>query len=113
MTHPPIWDDLLDPRVSHRDAYADVAGIVRRELVAFNGELISTNALVDFLIGRQEISAYTRKRLYKALAALSTRGLADCVTKGEPVKRKFGMIRPNLWHKPAQATVCTGCGRPL
>lgn len=110
------WNKKLDRSYGHREAYAFVEVEARALLAKYHWQRpagVSTNELAEALIGDELITSEARKRLYKALAALSTRGLSDCVTKGEPVQRQFGMIRPNLWHKPTQATVCVGCGRPL
>lgn len=46
-----------------------------------------------------------RQRVFKALAALETRGLAQWVTIAEPVRGKFGNpIRYRRWHTPQEET---------
>lgn len=105
---PADWDEILAPSVPWQDAYAIVEREVRAFILATPAGRVSyltTDEVVSGLYPEQfakKEGVTARKRLYKALAALATKGLADCVTRGEP--RRLGntkkMIRPWLWHAP-------------
>lgn len=114
----------LAPDVPWAECYARIEADARTLLTRYHWQRpagVTTVELVEALFpeawveGPAGIAA--RKRVFKALAALATRGLSDCATKGEPVKRKFGMIRPWVWNKPDPArpvvNVCPKCKRPL
>lgn len=122
---PAQWNIALAPDQGWQSAYATVATEAREYLKTrlAPGDLISTNTLVEALYPAQFAKGEgitARRRIYKALAALATRTLADCCTKGEP--KKFGrspkLVRPNLWHAPRAAAItlptmtveCPRCG---
>lgn len=87
-------------------AYAEVERHARQILIASvpTKSTIGTTALCEALFPpefvRGDNALYIRRRIFKALQALATRGLADCATQGPPMKRKFGTIHPWLWHSP-------------
>jgi hypothetical protein len=122
MTYTPDqWNAVLAPAISWRDAYKDVEQQTRSMLGTLrDGDTISSADLVEALYpveaARGEDALKARTRIFKALSALAERGLGDCCTRGEPVKRRFGMIRPWRWHAPVPGravAICAGCGRPL
>lgn len=125
MTYTPDqWNAMLAPAVKWPDAYAAVQEQARLLLTRYHWqrpEGVSTVELAEALYPEAEArgpaAVSARRRIFKALAALTERGLADCATRGEPVQRKFGMIRPWIWHKPDPTRpvvlICPKCKRPL
>lgn len=104
---PGEWNHILQPGTPWRTCYDQVEFHTRLYLkdTLNAGDLISTNTLVEALYPARFAKGEgitARRRMYKALAALATHGLADCCTKG--VETKFGrsakMVRPWLWHAP-------------
>lgn len=125
---PQDWNEILAPAKPWQTAYAAVEQYARAHLLAnpcFDAGC-STEELVEALYpSRLAIGdgILARRRIYKALAALATRGLADCATRGPERKlNKIGAkIKPWLWHEPttpnpeAQAgkNTCPHCGGEL
>lgn len=122
---PADWNEHLEPQRPWRHAYWIVEVEVRNVLSQdrFAHDLLSTTALVELLYPVQFAvggGRAARNRIFKALAALATRGLAEYTTRGEPVKiKRLGKLaRPWLWHAPrAQAAeepnCCPHCGEEL
>lgn len=126
MKHEPgEWNMILRPDAPWRDAYATVETSVRDyvQRVLNAGDLISTNTLVEALYPARFAKGEgitARRRMYKALAALATHGLADCCTKGAETKfgRSHKPVKPWLWHAPramgvtlpVQKVCCPHCG---
>lgn len=122
------WTTLLAPSVEWREAYAHVEREARSYLSGFGEDWCTTMDLAEALfpeaLARGE-GITARKRIYKALAALATRQLADCCTRGELRKLKHGtkMVRPWLWHAPGvefnseyqpdKQSTCPHCGGTL
>lgn len=104
------WNRLLAEAVPWAEAYPAVEREARAYLqISFCGAVMqnmTTGELVEKLYSEQFAKGEgitARKRIYKALAALATRGLADCCTKGEPRPLKHNkkkLVRPWLWHAP-------------
>lgn len=127
---PADWNRLLHPDVAWQTAYATVEAQARAHLSAnpiFDGRKgISTDELVEALypeaLARGD-GILARKRIYKALKALTTRGLADCCERGEERLLKHSKtrkVRPWLWHEPGQVNAeaagkkfCPHCGGVL
>lgn len=117
------WNAVLAPAVTWQDAYAAVEEQVRLLLSRYayqRPEGATTAEVVEALYpfgdtrGLEGLKA--RARIFKALAALATRGLADCATRGDPVTNKMGKtVRPWRWHAPDPNVVksCPTCRRPL
>lgn len=123
------WANMLRGDVPWATAYAEVAKVVRQWLMAHpiaEDHSISTHDLVEGMFPESLAvgdGIYARRRLYKALMAQATRGLADCCTRG-PATKKFGpskggpTIRPWKWHQPSQpnsehVSKCPHCGQEL
>lgn len=116
------WNRLLAEAVPWAEAYPAVEREARAHLIITAVDLpfvgISTAELVQALYSEQFAKGEgitARKRIYKALAALATRGLADCCTKGEPRPLKHNkkkLVRPWLWHAPkaTETAKCPHCG---
>mgnify|MGYP003559721779 FL=1 len=107
---PAQWNALLAPAVPAIEAYKSVEEAARLHLSMnplFTEVGITTNELVEALypeaLARGD-GVLARARIYKALAALATRGLADCATRGQPRKLKHmnKTVRPWLWHEPGE-----------
>lgn len=106
------WDKALSPSVSWQEAYATVGRMARAHLEhnpMLDGDM-STADLVDALYPEEWARGEgitARKRIFKALAALATRGLADCCHRGPERKLRHSgkMVRPWLWHSPREANV--------
>jgi hypothetical protein len=125
FTHPTDFNAALAPAVEWREAYAAVEREARALLI-LNGdprENYTTAEMVEALypeaLARGD-GITARKRIFKALAALATKGLADCATRGEPRKLRHAnkMVRPWLWHAPAERNdeagqICPHCGKLL
>lgn len=105
MTHgPAFWNVTMAEAVPWQEAYKAVEMAARDKLAGIERTL-TTNELVEELYPEQfarEAGITARKRIYKALAALATRGLADCASRGEPRKLRHAkkLVRPWLWHAP-------------
>ena len=86
-------------------------------------EYLTTSDLVEELFPEELARGdliYHRRRVFKALAALATRGLSDCTTRGDPkhLGNTKQMVRPWHWHqsipgRTPPAAVCQTCGKPL
>lgn len=101
----------LQPTIPWSVAYAAVEAAVTATLsdpdviarLHLEQQTLSTKELVELLwpetLARGP-GITTRKRLFKALAALATRGLSPYCTQGEPTRNKrLGRdIRPWRWH---------------
>lgn len=125
---PADWNLILAPDVPWQKAYASVEASARAHLIAnpcFDAGC-STEELVEALYPKRFAigdGILARKRIYKALAALATRGLADCATRGP--ERNLGhtknlKVRPWLWHEPTAPNdeaqgirLCPHCGGKL
>lgn len=96
-------------------AYAYVEETVRGRLsdpdtvarLHLEQDTLSTTDLVELLWPQQFVQGdgiLARKRLYKALKALATRGLADCCERGQQEERVIGGVKrfahPWRWHAP-------------
>ncbi len=120
---PALWNEHLGPAVPWNLAYP----IVERETRAVlkhdprAGEGLTTTELVEILYPEKLAKGdgiTARKRIFKALAALATRSLADCASRGEPrrLKHLHRTVKPWIWHLPgalnSEATVakCPHCG---
>lgn len=120
---PSEWNRLLAEAVPWAEAYPAVEREARAYLVVTTdgGLRCTTGELVEALYPEQFAKGdgiTARKRIYKALAALATRGLADCCTKGEPRPLKHNkkkLVRPWLWHAPLakEPNRCPHCGEFL
>ncbi len=111
--------------VDWKIAYAEVEKHAREILTRYSYQRpdgVGTTELAEALLPAEFVrgdgTLYIRRRIFKALAALATRGLADCATPGETIKGKFGPKRPWRWHAPTPGyvhapAVCKTCGRPL
>lgn len=121
-----VWNATLAPDVGWKLAYAEVERVSRIMLTArpVPGDGHTTAEMVELLYPEAQARGdgiLARRRIFKALDALATRGLADCAHRGAERKVKHGtrMIRPWRWHEPRQpneealANVCSKCGRPL
>lgn len=122
--NPAMWNELLAPAVGWQDAYAHVERSAREYLATGKrDDNWTTTELVEALYPEQFARGdgiTARARIFKALAALAPRGLADCATRGPERRLKHSnkMVRPWLWHAPAErnaeaAAVCPNCGKPL
>ncbi len=105
--------EALQPDVPYLTAYEAVR-IALEAAVPF-GHTWSTEEMVEMVApaaswvhGDREIVA--RRRVYKALNALSEHGLKSWVTLGTARKGKFGMIRPKLWRRTRPCEFCNGTG---
>lgn len=80
--------------------------------------VLSTTQLADEIYSpAQAHDTRVRKRVFQALKALATRGLAPYITLGEP-EQIAGMEsgRRKLWHAPSAVPkhkTCHVCGGPL
>lgn len=109
----------LRPDHDWRTAYPFVE---ERAKFFLNGRLntLTTTALADLIYGPDEAhDPKVRKRVFQALKALSTRGLAAYVTLGEPetIGASQGARRRH-WHAPRIGSVqlaqqCPTCKRPI
>lgn len=124
MPTPQQWNTALSDK-SWQLAYAYVEANVREFLRDQISLAYSTRELVEAIYPQQFARGdgiLARKRIFKALTALATRGLADCCTRGEPkLNRMKQTIRPWIWHEPrtpnAEAIgnpkLCPHCGGAL
>lgn len=115
------WNRALHANVPWQEAYATVEREARQVLSfhgsLFAGETLTTDELVETLYKEADARGdgiLARKRIYKALLALATHGLADCATRGEERALKHNrnkIIRPWLWHAPKAPEVkkCPHC----
>lgn len=127
---PQQWNEALAEGVAWQKAYAEVEKQARAHLIAnpcFDAGC-TTEELVEALYPAKLAlgdGILARKRIFKALKALATRGLADCASRG-PARvlgnRKSGVkIRPWLWHDPTEPNdeaegsgkTCPHCGGAL
>jgi hypothetical protein len=106
------WDKAMAPNVPWQEAYATVERMARAHLEhnpMLDGDL-STADLVDALYPEEWArgeGVTARKRIFKSLAALATRGLAAYCHRGPERKLAHSakMVRPWLWHAPREANV--------
>jgi hypothetical protein len=128
---PSQWHDALAPTVPWKAAYATVSEqariILQHDVRAAAPNTITTTELVDILYPPQYLKTdngkNARTRIFKALSKLAVHDLADCATRGLPVKKKFGVVKPWLWHEPTirnseaealdAAKRCPHCGGEL
>lgn len=119
------WDAIMYTAVPWQEAYATVEREARHVLdndPTLDGNL-STAELVERLYSEEWARGdgiTARKRIFKALRALTTRGLADCCHRGEERRLRHSnkMVRPWLWHAPTSpnseaqgnAKACPHCG---
>lgn len=118
---PAEWNLQLAAGVPWQEAYP----VVEREARAF----LSASPIADGGIRTAELIEHlyperyargdgieVRKRMFKALGALRSRGLADCNTKSE-TPQKLGRtnrdIYPPLWHAPKVRPTCPHCGQVM
>lgn len=127
MATPAEWNAALAASVPWAEVYPVVEREVRGLLTRYEedkpGFRWTTNTLVRTLYPEDEARGYglvARDRLYKAVLHLATQSLADCASRGEPRKGKFGIIKPWLWHAPgernseaAPISCCPHCGGVL
>lgn len=100
----PFWLPKLAPGIHWQKAYADVEAAVKGYLEG-GGDTLSTNELVEALWPEQFARGEgitARRRLYKALLALATHGLADYCERGPEKKLRHGtrVIQPWVWRAP-------------
>lgn len=120
------FDTELAAHVPWKKAYAFVERETRGWLIdyAIGREPLSTDQLVEKLYPEKLARGdgiLARQRIYKALAALATRELADCARRGETFKR-FGKERKRwTWIYPQvemndeyqPRALCPHCGGEL
>lgn len=103
------WDVALAPNIPWQNAYALVEKSARLHLLhnpKIDGDTLSTAAFVEIIYAessmRGDAGLYARRRIFKALAALATRGLSDCCTRGpeKHIGRTKRTGRPWFWHAP-------------
>ena len=89
---------------SVRERLSDPDTVARLHL---EQDTLSTNQIVELMWPEQFAKGdgiTARKRLYKALKALATRGLADCCERGPQVEVVIAGVkrfaRPWRWHAP-------------
>ncbi len=98
--------ERLLPSNPWQDAYGHVAGAARLYLASLDDwETISTNDLVEALLPEDEARGdgiVARKRIYRALSALTEHELNDCCRRGNERRLpKIGkIVVPWLWHAP-------------
>jgi len=106
----------LRPENDWRTAYAFVELEAKNLLLIASGTYTTTE-LADAIYSPAEAhDPKVRKRVFQALKALATRGLANYVTLQEPQEGAFGTTRRKLWHAPRAITpaqCCPTCKRPL
>jgi hypothetical protein len=126
---PIIWTEAHRSKPTWQAFYPYVAQQTRAYLrahpLAEDGTL-STHELVEVMFPEQLAvgeGIVARRRIYKALMALTIRDLADCCTRG-PKQKLFGptkggpAVRPWRWHQPTVANnehinCCPKCGQEL
>lgn len=122
---PHDWDAVMK-LASWEPGYAAVEREARHYLDQLPFETRTTDELVEALYPAQWARGngiLARRRIYKALKALSIRALADCCERGPERKRKHSsnMINPWLWHAATthnsewlgHAKRCPHCGGEL
>lgn len=105
---PEQWNKALAPEVPWPEAYAVVEREVRALLTAERGCVFATAEVVQEIYqehptSHDPVGMDARRRIFKALRALATRGLKDCCTKGEPEpSTTFAgrTIQRWRWHAP-------------
>lgn len=109
---PGEWNAILAPSVGWKEAYAAVEREARAhlQLSVLGEDTVGTTELVEQLYPEQFARGEgitARKRLFKALAALTTHGLSDCCTRGpeRPLKHSKKMVRGWLWHAPKEREI--------
>lgn len=119
---PADWNAALAPHVGWQAAYGTVENAVKLAFASpvLDGQTLSTSALVEALYPEQFARGEgitARKRIYKALAALATRGLAAYATRGPErlLKHTNKLVRPWLWHSaaPIEVAKCPHCGKEI
>lgn len=121
-----LWNSKLAPEIGWKEAYQHVELTTRAWIInspRLAHEPISTNELVEAMYPEAlAIGAgiAARHRIFKALMALATHGLADCCTRGPERKRAHSNlpIRPWLWHHPKERNIeavnkCPQCGQEI
>lgn len=117
------WNEVLDPAVEWRVAYPMVAERVREMLDPLPpGEVMTTTDLVERLypaalaLGTDGILA--RRRMFKAVLAMTTRDLARYASRGPERKIRGKVSQTWVWHAPGEPNpeareteVCSICGR--
>lgn len=126
------WIEALAPDKTSRQASDFVAECARSALSNYKGHDLTTTQLAEKLWPKAEGDpGYQRQRLFKVLAWLAIRDLADCCHRGDERKRgkqgrriKEGQpvktVRPWLWHAPGEPhfeavlpPTCPHCGGRL
>jgi hypothetical protein len=120
------WRGLQTALAADNDwqgAYAYVEESVRERLsdpdtvarLHLEQDTLSTNQIVELMWPERFAKGdgiTARKRLYKALKALATRGLADCCERGPQVEVVIAGVkrfaRPWRWHAPKPPAYATG-----
>lgn len=106
-----IMEGALAPGVHWKDAYKVVEDSTRNLLMALvPGEKLTTAQLVATLYNGND--DFTRQRIFSALKALASHGLADCWEPGFAQEgTRFGKkatITPKHWRAPPAKT-CPNC----
>lgn len=119
------WDNAMHPTSPWQVAYGEVEREARYTLE--NDPTLDTDMSTAALVERLYPEEWARgkgitarKRIFKALRALTTRGLADCCHRGAERRLRHSnkMVRPWLWHAPTSpnseaqgnAKACPHCG---
>lgn len=112
----------LRPENDWRTAYPFVEAAARKHLDRFKpAQSVTTTNLADLIYSPDEAhDPKVRKRVFQALKALATRGLAAYVTLGEPetIGASQGARRRH-WHPahtaaaPVRHSKCPTCGQEL
>lgn len=122
------WTNAMRADVPWQVCYPEVAKITRAWLKASpiaDVDTMSTHELVEALFPEKLAvgeGIYARRRIFRALMALTTRDLKDCCTQGAK-QSMFGAgksgpkVRPWRWHAPLATSThivrCPHCGKEL
>lgn len=110
---PSEWNAVMATEQPWQIAYPAVETAVRALFAAnplYEHDTLGTSALVEALYPetyvRSDEARLARKRIFKALQALATRGLSDFAFQGVPKLNSMKVsVRPWFWRAPAPVEI--------
>jgi hypothetical protein len=118
---PPEWNVALAPESDWHKAYAAAQNAAMAWLETQPPDMtFSTNELIEALYPAALAKGdgiFARRRMFRGIiaGANNNKSIAPYVTRSAPVMHPgfHKMVRPWIWHRPAESEICLMCGRPL